>query len=214
MRQRQKSPSRWRPACTGRALLARQCAADRRPRRDQAGIRRRPLAVCRRGRSQCLADRVDARRQPIGCRPAAAWSIVSGAASSVSSIASSSTAAPPASGSSRCPATSGQHLPQICLDGAGVIRRPGPSGRAEHDLRHPQQRHRDLAPPAGDDGTLVIDNRIEDIVAGPGGTGQHGNAINAFRARTSSSAATASATATFPASAAIPRPTSRSSATA
>jgi uncharacterized secreted repeat protein (TIGR03808 family) len=34
----------------------------------------------------------------------------------------------------------------------------------------------------GDDGTLVIDNRIEDIVAGPGGTGQHGNAINAFRA--------------------------------
>ncbi len=35
---------------------------------------------------------------------------------------------------------------------------------------------------SGDDGTLVIDNRIEDIVAGPGGTGQHGNAINAFRA--------------------------------
>jgi uncharacterized secreted repeat protein (TIGR03808 family) len=34
----------------------------------------------------------------------------------------------------------------------------------------------------GDDGTMVIDNRIEDIVAGPGGTGQHGNAINAFRA--------------------------------
>ncbi len=34
----------------------------------------------------------------------------------------------------------------------------------------------------GDDGTLVIDNRIEDIKAGPGGSGQHGNAINAFRA--------------------------------
>lgn len=34
----------------------------------------------------------------------------------------------------------------------------------------------------GDDGTLVVDNRIENIVAGPGGTGQHGNAINAFRA--------------------------------
>ena len=34
----------------------------------------------------------------------------------------------------------------------------------------------------GDDGTLVIDNRIEDIKAGPGGTGQYGNAINAFRA--------------------------------
>ncbi len=34
----------------------------------------------------------------------------------------------------------------------------------------------------GDDGTQVIDNRIEDIKAGPGGSGQHGNAINAFRA--------------------------------
>src|ERR1700722_8362851 len=34
----------------------------------------------------------------------------------------------------------------------------------------------------GDDGTLVVDNRIEDIKAGPGGSGQHGNAINAFRA--------------------------------
>jgi uncharacterized secreted repeat protein (TIGR03808 family) len=33
----------------------------------------------------------------------------------------------------------------------------------------------------GDDGTLVADNRIEDIKAGPGGSGQHGNAINAFR---------------------------------
>ena len=35
---------------------------------------------------------------------------------------------------------------------------------------------------AGDDGTIVIDNRIENIKAGPGGTGQYGNAINAFRA--------------------------------
>ncbi len=34
----------------------------------------------------------------------------------------------------------------------------------------------------GDDGSLVINNRIEDIKAGPGGSGQHGNAINAFRA--------------------------------
>jgi uncharacterized secreted repeat protein (TIGR03808 family) len=34
----------------------------------------------------------------------------------------------------------------------------------------------------GDDGTLVTDNRIEDIKAGPGGSGQYGNAINAFRA--------------------------------
>jgi uncharacterized secreted repeat protein (TIGR03808 family) len=35
---------------------------------------------------------------------------------------------------------------------------------------------------AGDDGTIVTDNRIENIKAGPGGTGQYGNAINAFRA--------------------------------
>jgi uncharacterized secreted repeat protein (TIGR03808 family) len=34
----------------------------------------------------------------------------------------------------------------------------------------------------GDDGTLVTDNRIEHIKAGPGGSGQYGNAINAFRA--------------------------------
>jgi uncharacterized secreted repeat protein (TIGR03808 family) len=34
----------------------------------------------------------------------------------------------------------------------------------------------------GDDGTQVIDNRIDDITAGPGGSGQYGNAINAFRA--------------------------------
>jgi len=34
----------------------------------------------------------------------------------------------------------------------------------------------------GDDGTLVLDNRIENVKAGPGGSGQYGNAINAFRA--------------------------------
>lgn len=34
----------------------------------------------------------------------------------------------------------------------------------------------------GDDGSIVIDNRIENIKAGAGGSGQHGNAINAFRA--------------------------------
>jgi uncharacterized secreted repeat protein (TIGR03808 family) len=34
----------------------------------------------------------------------------------------------------------------------------------------------------GDDGTQVFDNQIEDIKAGPGGSGQHGNGINAFRA--------------------------------
>ena len=34
----------------------------------------------------------------------------------------------------------------------------------------------------GDDGTLVLDNRIEDIAARAGGSGQNGNAINVFRA--------------------------------
>ena len=35
---------------------------------------------------------------------------------------------------------------------------------------------------AGDDGTQVIDNRIEDTAARAGGSGQNGNAINVFRA--------------------------------
>ena len=34
----------------------------------------------------------------------------------------------------------------------------------------------------GDDGSIVTGNRIENIKAGPGGSGQYGNAINAFRA--------------------------------
>ncbi len=34
----------------------------------------------------------------------------------------------------------------------------------------------------GDDGTLVIDNRIEDIASKSGGDGQYGNGINIFRA--------------------------------
>lgn len=34
----------------------------------------------------------------------------------------------------------------------------------------------------GDDGSIVTGNRIENIRAGQGGSGQHGNAINAFRA--------------------------------
>ena len=35
---------------------------------------------------------------------------------------------------------------------------------------------------AGDDGTLILDNRIEDVTALAGGSGQNGNAINVFRA--------------------------------
>jgi len=34
----------------------------------------------------------------------------------------------------------------------------------------------------GDDGTLVVDNRIEDVANRAGGSGQYGNAINVFRA--------------------------------
>jgi uncharacterized secreted repeat protein (TIGR03808 family) len=34
----------------------------------------------------------------------------------------------------------------------------------------------------GDDGTLVVDNRIEDTAARRGGSGQNGNAVNVFRA--------------------------------
>jgi uncharacterized secreted repeat protein (TIGR03808 family) len=34
----------------------------------------------------------------------------------------------------------------------------------------------------GDDGTLVVDNRIEDVANTRGGSGQYGNAINVFRA--------------------------------
>jgi uncharacterized secreted repeat protein (TIGR03808 family) len=35
---------------------------------------------------------------------------------------------------------------------------------------------------AGDDGTMVLDNRIENVANRSGGSGQYGNAINAFRA--------------------------------
>jgi uncharacterized secreted repeat protein (TIGR03808 family) len=35
---------------------------------------------------------------------------------------------------------------------------------------------------AGDDGTLIVDNRIEDTAARAGGSGQNGNAVNVFRA--------------------------------
>jgi uncharacterized secreted repeat protein (TIGR03808 family) len=34
----------------------------------------------------------------------------------------------------------------------------------------------------GDDGTLVVDNRIENVFARSGGSGQNGNAVNVFRA--------------------------------
>ena len=66
----------------------------------------------------------------------------------------------------------------------------------------------------GDDGTQVIDNRIEDITAGPGGSGQYGNAINAFRAGNVIVRGNRIRNCDYSACAAIRRPTSRSRATA
>ena len=63
-----------------------------------------------------------------------------------------------------------------------LVRRAGPARRAEHDLGTNDNGIEILRHAIGDDGTMVIDNRIEDIKAGPGGSGQYGNAINAFRA--------------------------------
>ncbi len=48
--------------------------------------------------------------------------------------------------------------------------------------RHQRQRHRDPAHRDRRRRHAGADNRIEDIKAGPGGSGQYGNAINAFRA--------------------------------
>ena len=42
------------------------------------------------------------------------------------------------------------------------------------------QRPTRLRSAPGDDGTIVTDNRIENIKAGPGGSGQYGNGINAL----------------------------------
>jgi uncharacterized secreted repeat protein (TIGR03808 family) len=64
------------------------------------------------------------------------------------------------------------------LDSRGLV------DRAQHDPQCRQQRHSGLALAAGDDGTQVLDNRIEDTAAQSGGSGQNGNAINVFRATT------------------------------
>jgi uncharacterized secreted repeat protein (TIGR03808 family) len=61
----------------------------------------------------------------------------------------------------------------------------------------------------GDDGTFVIDNRVEHIDNRSGGNGPYGNGINFSAVAMSPCAATASRTAPFPASAAIRRRTSR-----
>jgi uncharacterized secreted repeat protein (TIGR03808 family) len=66
----------------------------------------------------------------------------------------------------------------------------------------------------GDDGTLVADNRIEDIKAGPRGSGQYGNASTRSALEMSSSGAIASGIATTPRCAVTPLRTSRSSAIA
>ena len=63
----------------------------------------------------------------------------------------------------------------VCFDAAGLtiarntIRRAGDNGIEV--LRHQR----------GDDGTLIVDNRVENIANRSGGSGQYGNAINVFR---------------------------------
>ena len=57
---------------------------------------------------------------------------------------------------------------------------------------------------AGDDGTLVVDNRIEAIANRSGGSGQYGNAVSVFRAGNVTCAATVSAIAPSPPCAATP----------
>ena len=52
----------------------------------------------------------------------------------------------------------------------------------KYRARRRQQRHPDLALNAGNDGTLVVDNRIEISPTESGGSGQYGNAVNVFRA--------------------------------
>ncbi len=60
-----------------------------------------------------------------------------------------------------------------------LVRRAGPDGFTQQHCRHQRQRHRN---PAYRDRRRrhpgCSDNRIEDIKAGPGGSGQYGNAIN------------------------------------
>ena len=58
----------------------------------------------------------------------------------------------------------------------------GPARVAQHHSRHQRQRHRNPAHRDRRRRHAGADNRIEDIKAGPGGSGQYGNAINAFRA--------------------------------
>ena len=66
----------------------------------------------------------------------------------------------------------------------------------------------------GEDGTLVIDNRIEDVTARSGGSGQNGNAVNVFRAANVIVRGNAIAVRPFPQCAAMPPRISRSRATA
>ena len=51
-----------------------------------------------------------------------------------------------------------------------------------YDSRTRQWRHPGWRSAPGDDGTLIVDNRIEGVMNKAGGSGQWGNAINVFRA--------------------------------
>ena len=117
------------------------------------------------------------------CRSGAAWCIASAGATSASPIAKSS-----ASGGN------GIWLEQVSGDISGnIFRKIATTAVVSFDAlglivsRNTITDTNDngieiLRTAIGDDGTLVLDNRIEDIKAGPGGSGQYGNAINAFRA--------------------------------
>ena len=116
---------------------------------------------CRRGAASCIAWRP---RHP-HC-----------------STAKSPAAAATASGSRMSPATSAATSSPSRGDRHRVVRRAGAAGVAQHHFGTNDNGIEILRNAIGDDGTLVADNRIEDIKAGPGGSGQYGNAINAFRA--------------------------------
>jgi len=87
-----------------------------------------------------------------------------------------------------------------------LARRPRPRDRAQYHSRRRQQRHLGVAHRCRRDGTMVVENRIEDISARLAAR-QNGNAINIFRAGNVIVKATASATRRSRGSAANAHPT-------
>jgi putative cofactor-binding repeat protein len=101
---------------------------------------------------------------------------------SASPIARSLAAAATASGWSRSRATSPATSSGRSRHRGRIVRRAGPD-RSRNTITDTNDNGIEILRTAiGDDGTLVIDNRIEDIANTRGGSGQYGNAINVFRA--------------------------------